>query len=325
MDYIEKLLEQVLGSPKRAGGDELVYHCPFCQDRVGDSSSKPKLHVNLDKQMVHCFRCEYKKATLLPLLLDLGINRKDINLQKLKSKSHTRGSTLADTVDMTLKKEDGINPNLYMISLPEGYKPLVGAGSWFARRAISYLNKRGITNELIEKHRIGYTMEGKYSKMIIFPVIYRGSVVYFTTRGVGSDTRVLNPSEDECPLGKSHWLFNYDEACKHDTVIVVESVIDAMTVGENAVGLLGKAISNKQFSLLSKCSASRITIMLDDDAHNDTYKVSHRFMGIKEVSIVLLEGGDPNKLRDSIHQIIEKSAAAPTTSGRVGAILRKAK
>jgi len=65
--------------------------------------------------------------------------------------------------------------------------------------------------------------------------------------------------------------------------------------------------------------------MLDDDAHNDTYKVSHRFMGIKEVSIVLLEGGDPNKLRDSIHQIIEKSAAAPTTSGRVGAILRKAK
>ena len=51
------------------------------------------------------------------------------------------------------------------VRLPEGYTKFKDSNPIYPphREAINYLYKRGITDEMIEKYQIGYTVKGEYS------------------------------------------------------------------------------------------------------------------------------------------------------------------
>jgi len=320
---IEILLSQLLGEAKHGGGSEFVYSCPFCVQRTGSASYKKKLHVNVEDGLVHCFRCGYKANALTKLIKDLSADVDPELLKRVKSTpTFSADDTLKSFIEGMLEQDQGIDKKYYMINMPESYRTLSSSKSYFARRCKSYLATRGVDDSMVEHYEIGYCTEGKYADMIIFPVFKNGYPVFFTSRGVGTDNRVLNPSREECPLGKSEWVFNIDVAHTYTgEVVIVESIIDALTTGDHAVALFGKDMSQAQFSqLMALPSDTKFTVMMDSDAQMYTHKIVKKFQGIREVHNVLLESGDPNENRHQIHDLLQEKSA-PSVGDQVASLL----
>jgi hypothetical protein len=107
---------------------------------------------------------------------------------------------------------------------------------------------------------------------LIVPVYRSGDLV-------GWQARALGPAEPKYytmpGLKKSHLLFNGDRARKYRFGVVVEGVFDAFRVGDRAVALLGKTLSEHQKKLaLSYWSMGALCILLDADAVEDMENIS---------------------------------------------------
>jgi hypothetical protein len=132
---IETILVNALGEPHRTDNGDLVFKCPFCISRVGEISKKPKLYVNIDKGLVHCFRCEYKAHFLLPFLIDIFGPNFDRSLLAGLSKATIReGKKISEVVLEALKsfktKDIFSSTKFHSIDLPKGYIPLDESKTW---------------------------------------------------------------------------------------------------------------------------------------------------------------------------------------------------
>ncbi len=323
---IENILTNTLGEPESNNKGDLIFVCPFCKQRIGRNKDYRKLYVNLDKGLVHCFRCEYKANYLAPFFIDLfGPNFDKSLLSGLGKATIRDGRSISQIVEEKLSRfssEDIFSSTKWdSIDLPEEYKSLDESNTWFARKAKRYLKKRGVTNKLIRQHRIGYAMEGRYRHMLIFPVYKNNFPVYFVTRGVGNDNRKLNPSLEECEFGKERWIYNYDSVKNYPEVIVVEGMMDALTTGDNCCALFGKELSDYQLSTLLELPASRFTIMMDDDATDKTFDIADALRGLRDVNVVVLESGDPNQNKDQIRALLSRRSR-PSLTQKIRTIFR---
>jgi len=323
---IETVLVNALGEPEHNNKGDLIFICPFCKTRIGRSKKYRKLYVNLDKGLVHCFRCDYKAHFLLPFFVDLfGPNFDKSLLAGLGRATIRDGRKLSEIVTDKLssfkQKDIFSSTKFFSIDLPDGYRRLDDSDTWFAKRARKYLNNRGLTDNQIKRHQIGYTMEGKYRHMLIFPVFKNNFPVYFISRGVGNDSRKLNPSLEECEYGKERWVYNYDAIKNYEEVILVEGVMDCLTTGENCGAIFGKELSPYQFNTLMELPAEKFTVMMDEDAKNKTLQIADAFRGLREVNVVLLEDGDPNQNRAQIRRLLD-GKGQPSLAQKVRSILK---
>jgi len=265
--YVESIFPNAKGR-----GNERIVLCPFCGETKGH------LYINVAKGAIHCFRCGY--SAYAPIFIE-----------DLKFLGY---SVDFPVTELSLPKEEKAPGEL---RLPLDYRRLdeKNCKSWFADRVRSYLYGRGITDELITRHCIGYSLQGKYAARCIIPFYERGKLVYFVARSiVNAKVKILNPPAKFAK--KSEVLFNIDFARQHKRVVICEGVFDAMSVGENAVCLLGKTISYVQLMKLLSIPAEEFVVMLDADAYKDAIEVAKRINEFdRKVRIAVLESGDPNE------------------------------
>jgi DNA primase len=270
-------------------GDEIIVNCPICYD------TKKHLYINVVKKVVHCFRCGYS-ATVKRFLRE--------NNLLAKSPENFDILDVLDSGFVSLAKKESEQKN---VSLPEFMSFLnISDASWLGRIAIQYLKSRGITNEQMRKYKIGYCYSGKYAGRVIVPIFMFGELVYWIARIIEHptvrlqvakypDRKVLNP-----PVPKKNVLFNYDAAKLSDEVVVCEGVFDALAVenvGQCAVALLGKEITDEQAMLLTALNCERITVCLDADAYENALLVAEKLDRFgNRVFVARLKEGDPNSL-----------------------------
>jgi hypothetical protein len=193
-----------------------------------------------------------------------------------------------------------------------GMIPILGSKSMIAEKAKAYLNGRGFTDETIDKYGLMFSESGRYAGRIIIPFYEHKKLVYFQARRfIGADDRkVINPSKDDAPRGKSHWLYNFDMASKYDEVIITEGWASAISAGENAIALQGNRASPVQMKKLL-ANWSRFIIMLDPNTLKETMVLGDSFMSSGrniEVKVVVLEAGDPNELGSETINVLKSSA-----------------
>jgi DNA primase len=209
-----------------------------------------------------------------------------------------------DSGFVSLAKKESEQKN---VSLPEFMSFLnINDASWLGRIAIQYLKSRGITDEQMRKYKIGYCYSGKYAGRVIVPIFMFGGLVYWIARIIEHpavrlqvakypDRKVLNP-----PVSKKNVLFNYDTAKLSDEVVVCEGVFDALAVenvGQSAVALLGKEITDEQAMLLTALNCEKITVCLDADAYENALLVAEKLDRFgNRVFVARLKEGDPNSL-----------------------------
>ena len=277
MNKIVNLLNRVLGDSgvKLKKQNEFMYWSPFI------THHKRKLQVNIQTQKWHCWVSNTGGRNLFQLFKRVNASREQFNelVELVGEPKYSR-----------VKKQDKKN----LVRLPDEYKPLWNGGDGIVKRhALTYMYKRGFTDDDILKHNIGYCDEGKYSNRIIIPSYDSdGQLNFFVGRDFyKSKLKYLNSFTSKDVIGFDLFI-NWDEP-----IILCEGVFDAMSFKRNAIPLFGKTMSKRLHKKILQQKVKKVFLALDDDAQLDAMKISEKLMneGI-DVRKIDLKNGDPNDI-----------------------------
>ena len=257
-DLLLDLVTDILGEPKSqyGRGGQYQFNCPVCSAEKGvKSDGKYNLEVNLEKNVYNCWSCIENHGSVKKLVYLWG-NKNHKKRIKILLPEQT-------TVDGEVEKDlfDGL-PKEY-IFLNSTYK------SATKEKAIQYLKKRGLTEEHIEKYRLGYAEKGKYKGRIIIPSYdSEDKVNFFTTRTfTNQKPKYLNPKTE-----KSDIIFNEKLLSWYSTIYFVEGPFDHLVV-PNSIPGLGKIMTDEVLKKIHDNAMSDIIILQDGDAWKDSVEL----------------------------------------------------
>ena len=267
VDVLIELLEDVLGDHKQHYGSkgQISFDCPVCAEEKGleTGDGKGNLEINYSRHVYKCWACSETNGTHGPLgkLFDKYGTKKQKKVYELIKPEE-------------LKKEEVWRPKL---RLPEGFTKFSDSNPIFIphREAMNYLTSRGITNEIIERFGIGYTVKGDFAFRIVVPSYNKeGELNYFVARAwANKKMKYKNPAvpKDEIIFNES--LINWEK-----DVYLVEGAFDSFFL-ENSIVMLGKVMSKLLFETLYNNVKGNIIIVLDGDAWDNGLKLYHELNG----------------------------------------------
>lgn len=252
---IFRLLNLKFGA-KRGNGPWVRIRCPTCAPK---DAIKMKRGVNLRTLHTNCFICN-RPLTNLELFGDANITPSTDTHTVIEDREHPQA------------REWPCNGVIPISAMPEDHP------------AVQFLRKDHIIDRLPlwTEYRVGYITkedaidiwfdkgEGRRTSIntadsLVFPV-------YFNKELVGWQLRFIPGTPHGDRMGKlkylhvfrkGNYLYNYDNAKKYDTVVLVEGVKKSWKF-PNGVASLGKGISPTQIQLLQQWE--NIIIMYDGDA-----------------------------------------------------------
>ena len=277
MNKLVNLLNRVLNNNgvKLKKQDEYMYWSPFI------THHKRKLQINTQTGKWHCW------------VSNVG-GRNFFQLFKKVSATKEQFDELVELVGENkfykVKEEDKKN----IVKLPDDFKPLWNGNDGIVKRhALTYLYKRGITDEDIIKYNIGYCDSGLYSNRIIVPSYdSNGRLNFFVGRDFYSGKMKYKNSPTSKDIIGFDIFINWDEP-----IILCEGVFDAIAIKRNAIPLFGKTVPKLLMKKIYEKCTNTIYILLDRDAIKDSIKMIDGFMknGIN-VYFVNIKEDDPSDM-----------------------------
>ena len=265
-------------------------NCPMCGKSL-------KFGVNIDQNRTNCFSCG-----IHPRPIDLVVE-----IEGLRNVQEVWG------IVSNLEDADYLQPALDVLQrknvvLPESYKVLAVGSGKIADIARNYMIRRGFDINKLSLRGIGYCTKGEYKYRIVIPYYQQNKLIYYTTRQfINLGSKFKNPSVEEFGVGKSTLIYNIDCLAIYDKVRMVESATNALTLGDNALGIGGKALSNYQLSVVVRSPVKKVEIILDPDAYNYALKAALKLVLHKQVKVSLLpKGKDVNDIGRKATNIISK-------------------
>jgi DNA primase len=267
VEVLVELLTEFLGDFHQhyESKGQISFDCPVCAEEKGldGGDGKGNLEINYGKHVYKCWSCGETHGTHGPL-------------GKLFDQYATKGQKKVYNLikPEELKQEDIKRPKL---RLPEGYTTFQDSNPRFIphMEAYRYLQSRGITDEMIERFKIGYTVSGDFAYRIIVPSFNKEGVLnYFTARSwVPKKMKYKNPSvpKDEIIFNES--LIDWDK-----DVYLCEGPFDSLFLS-NSIVMLGKKMSKLLFETLYSKANAKIIICCDGDAFEDGLRVYQELNG----------------------------------------------
>jgi DNA primase len=269
VEVLVELLRDVLGNEKQhyESKGQISFDCPVCADEKGleNGDGKGNLEINYSKHVYKCWSCGETLGTQGPLgrLFD-----------KHGTKSQKKVYNLIKPEE--LKQQEAKKPKL---KLPEGFTTFEDSNPRFIPHieAYRYLQSRGITDEIIKKYKIGYTVTGDFAYRIIVPSFNKEGVLnYFVARSfVPKKIKYKNPTAE-----KDQIIFNEGFIDWNKDIYICEGVFDSFFL-DNSIVMLGKKMSDLLFSTLYEKAMGNLIICLDEDAWSDALKLYHTLNGGK--------------------------------------------
>lgn len=170
-----------------------------------------------------------------------------------------------DHKDYTLKhspnQEKLEEPNVPLMHLPAGTEKLdLKSSKTHHKIAARWLAKRGFTPEIVEKHKIMIC-----GISIVFPYYEFDELVYWQQRSTGHKFFEF-PDAEIYGVGKSDFLYNYDNIDPNLPINVFESATNAITIGRQAISTGSADIGSKQLrKLVNLCRSKKVVFAFDRD------------------------------------------------------------
>jgi hypothetical protein len=267
-EVVIELLTEILGDSKMHydSKGQISFDCPVCAAEKGiESDGKGNLEINYFRGVYKCWACSETYGTHGPL---------GKLIEQFGSKNQRK------IYDLIRPQEEGTKDKPRIrLRLPEGYTKFKDSNIRFIphREAINYLYSRGITDEMIERYDIGYTVQGDYAYRIIVPSYdLDDNLNYFIGRAwVPKKMKYKNPA-----VPKDEIIFNESRVNWEENVYLCEGVFDAFFL-PNPIPMLGKMLSNNLFEKLYDRAQGEIHICLDGDAWDNALKLYHNLNGGK--------------------------------------------
>lgn len=289
---------------------EIQVDCPFCD-------GGKKLWINIDKRLVHCFKCNYGSG-IKKFLSSIGESVDESvkpNWDSVKKSASIVDHVKAIIGDGPLAKTSS---SVGKLELPKEIRHFDKLGE-MGRQLFAYLQKRGISMSHVHKYKLGYCPFGKYARRIIIPCYMRGELVYFQGRAGYAyiQRKYMNPA-----VSKAGVLFNYDNLIEGSRAVIVEGTFDAMKIGDGAIAILGKTMSAQQKKELTRKRPSEIVVFLDPDALDDAIALAKELSIIAEVRVVTQHKTDAGSMTQEQNQAFISAAETPNIVMHVGVIVR---
>jgi DNA primase len=269
VEVLVELLSDVLGAPHQhyESKGQISFDCPVCAAEKGleNGDGKGNLEINYSRHVYKCWACGETLGTQGPLgkLFDKFATKKQKKVYELIKPEE-------------LKQEEKKKVRL---RLPQGFTTFKDSNPRFIPHieAYNYLKSRGITDEIIEKFKIGYTATGDYAYRIVVPSYdTENTLNYFVARAwVPKKMKYKNP-----PVPKDEIIFNEGAVDWKKDIYLCEGVFDSFFL-PNPIVMLGKKMSRLLFETLYLKAEGNIIICTDGDAFTDGFKLYHELNGGK--------------------------------------------
>lgn len=266
--------------------------CPFCEARGAGADNKYhlQLHLDPDKQVVHCFRCGYA-GTWVQFVLDSTSMPYWQAIGELYVKPRVR-----EDLDDRLRKKmmkTGVIDISKEYQLPEDFRLLeMRDNSRLAAVARKYLWKRGFSPKVSQKYNLGIADSVGFRLIIPIERGYwqgRALVKYVTPK-------YLNPKEPAKDI-----LFNVKALHLYEEVVVCEGFFSAIAIGDNAIALIGKEPTDEKLERILKSTAKRFIIALEAGAFSSMQKLADALDHAGKEVILWKYEGDNDPANSSQH------------------------
>lgn len=279
--------------------------CPFC-------CKKNKLCVNPEYNYLKCWVCDFKGDIYYFLELTEKLRFKEA--VELISSYREQSYSLPTSQRRTFNSLNVFNVSS-KFSFPCAYKPILDGDNHLSRLARAYLIRRKFDLEYLADKGFGYVDEVCEDRTkdlfgyIIMPFSRNGIYYYYNARNyMSSHLRYKNPSTEDFGIGKADLLWNEDALLQAKKLWIMEGVFSALTIGDDAIATMGKAVSNSQVSKILKSSAKEVVIAFDPNTWKESIDLASKLLNYKAVKLLDLKTGDPNDLgAEKLYEIEETS------------------
>ena len=271
-------------------------NCPF--PHCGDPSEH--CGINLKSNMFHCWKCN-EKGSVISLLKELTDQPYRQILSELsRFKKDGEGSSDSSLMDPYPQRIGGGNDKIVW---PKPLLEKAPPPHW------TYLSRREFDPAfLTKKYRLKFTYNtGSYRFSIIAPVVQDKKEVAWIAADVlrNDDNKppYLNAPEENCIIPVNRCLYNVDTV--RETAIIVEGLTDVWRCGDGFVATFRKGMTDEQIIALIRSEVTKVFIMYDADAIDQSYGLADKLSGsFPQVSVLELEKGDPGDLtNEEINQL----------------------
>lgn len=280
---IDKWMQSRLGDTTYAkNGQEVRVNCPFCFARIGREDSGRHMYVSLTKPVAHCFRCSWKGHHVSLVMSVDGcsyveairhMEQPPTNIGLFDALYSARGLVQAPAMEMRR---------------PRGFVPMYDTSqecSQYEYCAVyNYLLSRNVPDVLLHEN-FGYVPGTQRAWILVDAGWWQGRLI------VHGEPKYLSPP---WPRGASLW--NAKALDTFDDIVICEGVFSALAVGDNAIALCGKTMSDAQAARLVNANVSSYTLLLDSGAEESAYTMAKilTYTGFAgELSIQYMLEGDP--------------------------------
>lgn len=238
---------------------DLQINCPFC-----DHDYKQHLHISLVKNAIHCFKCGYGGSWVNFVMTILGCSYAEA-IQELYVVPKIR-EDISEVVYEQLTKKPIEQSSSHKLKLPVDFQLLKESNSAPAKQVMRYLNNRGFAKEDWEFYNFGICT-ATHPFRVIIPV----EDGYYQARAITSwmQPKYLNPKTEA-----RHFIFNSAALELYDEVVICEGVFNAMTVGKNAIAIIGKELPLEKLQRLVDSKVKGFIVALDYDAEKHAVKIA---------------------------------------------------
>ena len=306
---LKSILDSFLGDSKQELDDnyQLEYPCPLCRAEHGEKEDKKyNLSISLSRQVFNCWKCssvhDEMHGSILRLIKLYG---NDDLLKEYKETIYSLRQSKLYELNFT-KDDFNIDNNIVVgkaVELPSNFIQFK-ENNFNHKKPLEYLLNRGITWDIIKKHKIGYTLYDEKNKMassrIILPSYNEyGELNYW----VGRDYTDIRGRQKYCNpiLDKKEIIFNEDLIQWDADITIVEGPFDHIVV-PNSIPLLGKVLKT-DFNIFQKIlhkAHANVNLWLDADAFEDVKKIyqllNHDSLYGKVRYVPTPEGEDPSSI-----------------------------
>jgi DNA primase len=268
IDVLVELLTDVLGDPKQhyESKGQISFDCPVCAEEKGldDGDGKGNLEINYIRHVYKCWACGETHGTHGPLgkLLDGYATKQQKKIYNLIKPEE-------------LQQQDKKRVRL---RFPEGFTTFQDSNPRFIPHieAYKYLQSRGITDEMIERYKIGYTVSGEFAYRVIIPSYDKEGILnYFVGRAwVNKKMKYKNPAS----VPKDEIIFNEQLLDWDKDIYLVEGAFDSFFL-PNPLVMLGKKMSKLIFETLYTKANANIIVCVDGDAWDDGLRIYNELNG----------------------------------------------
>ncbi len=248
--FLDKLniLEGFLGRAQKSGS-EYLFFCPAHEHH------KPKLSVNLEKNVSKCWVCGETFRSIRFLVRKYGTHQQKEAWQQISGQ--------LDLSELIETKEK------YNVELPAEFvqvDKLKPSEIFRAKRLLE-------TKKVWDRHRLyklGVCKTGQYRERIIIPSFDdKGKLNYF----VGRTYSTQNSRKYVQPPAPGQIIFNDYSINWREPIVLVENPFDSMVV-PNSIPLLGSTLSDGTLLFAKICEFSEeVVVSLDLDAEKKEDKV----------------------------------------------------